>query len=65
MIDLRKEFEKLQDIKDILEDFDIYYSNESDMYVGRKIVSDDSVFYPSWEVTFLNGAWYAFQEAKK
>ena len=45
----REEFEKLEDVKDILEDYpSIYFNNESQMYASKKIVSDDSVFY--WNI---------------
>lgn len=62
---IRKEFETLQDVKDILEDYpSIYFKNESNMYASKSIVDCDSVFYPSWQVTYLNGGWYVFQELK-
>lgn len=61
-----EQFEKLQDVKDILDDYtNIYFNQECDMYAAKKVISDESVSYPSWEVTYLNGAWYAFQEQQK
>ena len=63
---MREQFEKLPDVKDILDDHaNIYFNQECDMYAAKKVISDESVSYPSWEVTYLNGAWYAFQEQQK
>lgn len=61
----REAFENLDDIKDILSDHKIYFDGELNQYRGKKTVGDDSVSYPSWEVTYINGAWYAWQEQQK
>ncbi|MEC6393379.1 hypothetical protein VXS72_15780 [Acinetobacter pittii] len=58
----REEFEKLEDVKDILEDHkNIFFDSKTNMYSAKKEISENSVSYPSWKVTYLNGAFYAFQ----
>lgn len=58
----REEFENLEDVKDILEDHkNIFLDSKTNMYSAKKEISENSVSYPSWEVTYLNGAYYAFQ----
>lgn len=57
----REEFEQLEDIKDILNDHKIFFNEKEDRYQAEKIIGDDSVYYPSWEITYMNGAWYAWQ----
>ena len=61
----REAFEQLEDIKDILNDHKIFFNEKEDHYQAEKIIGDDSVYYPSWEITHMNGAWYAFQEQQK
>ena len=60
----REEFEQLEDIKDILNDHKIFFNEKEDRYQAEKITGNDSVYYPSWEITYMNGAWYAWQAAK-
>ena len=60
----REEFEQLEDIKDILNDHKIFFNEKEDRYQAEIITGDDSVYYPSWEITYMNGAWYAWQAAK-
>ena len=57
----REAFEQLEDIKDILNDHKIFFNEKEDRYQAEKIIGDDSVYYPSWEITYMNGAWYAWQ----
>lgn len=58
----REEFEKLEDVKDILEDHkNIFFDSKTNMYSAKNEISENSVSYPSWKVTYLNGAFYAFQ----
>ena len=61
----REEFEQLEDIKDILNDHKIFFNEKEDRYQAEKITGNDSVYYPSWEITYMNGAWYAWQEQQK
>lgn len=61
----REAFEQLEDIKDILNDHKIFFNEKEDRYQAEKIIGDDSVYYPSWEITYMNGAWYAWQEQQK
>lgn len=57
----REEFEQLEDIKDILNDHKIFFNEKEDRYQAEKIIGNDSVCYPSWEITYMNGAWYSWQ----
>ena len=61
----REEFEQLEDIKDILNDHKIFFNEKEDRYQAEKITGNDSVYYPSWEITYMNGAWYTWQEQQK
>ena len=61
---IREEFEQLEDIKDILNDHKIFFNEKEDRYHAEKIIGNDSVYYPSWEITYMNGAWYSWQAAK-
>ena len=60
----REEFEQLEDIKDILNDHKIFFNEKEDRYQAEIITGNDSVYYPSWEITYMNGAWYSWQAAK-
>lgn len=56
MTELRKQFEGLPEIAEILRQKDIEYAN----YYGGKIYMSDCGPHG-----YLNGAWYAFQEQQK
>ena len=55
---MRSEFEKLPLVAEILNDADIFYSEGSCLYENKLY----NTFTPE-EITFLNGAWYAWKEA--
>lgn len=57
---MRSEFERLPLVAEILNDADIFYNECSCLYENKLYIT----FVPE-EITFLNGAWYAFQEQKK
>ena len=53
--------ELIQFIRDLTGDQQIFFNEKEDRYQAEKIIGDDSVYYPSWEITYMNGAWYAWQ----
>lgn len=61
----REAFEKLEDIKDILNDHDIFFNEKIGVYTATKVLGLDSVSYPHWEVTYVNGAFYSYLEQQK
>ena len=57
-MDIRKEFEKLLVISNILEDRGVYWSAINDRY-------ESCHKWETYFVGYLKGAWYAFQEQQK
>lgn len=57
-MDIREEFEKLDEIAEILKDEDTHWCDKRGMYINQRVFQDSTTGY-------LNGAWYAFQEQQK
>ena len=58
MNEIREEFEKLPEIRKIMNENGIYFMNHSGWYEARDFK------YFEYE-QYINGAWYAFQEQQK
>ena len=58
MVEMREEFEKLPEIRKIMNENGIYFMNHSGWYEARDFKDFEYEQY-------INGAWYAFQEQQK
>ena len=57
-MDIREQFEKLPEIRKIMNENGIYFMNHSGWYEARDFKDFEYEQY-------INGAWYAFQEQQK
>ena len=58
MVEMREQFEKLPEIRKIMNENGIYFMNHSGWYEARDFKDFEYEQY-------INGAWYAFQEQQK
>ena len=58
MVEMREQFEKLPEIRKIMNENGIYFMNHSGWYEARDFKDFEYEKY-------INGAWYAFQEQQK
>ena len=59
MVEMREQFEKLPEIKEMLLNNDeLKWCYETNRYINHRVFQDA-------ETGYINGAWYAFQEQQK